>query len=52
MNQSVFALIADRLAARPDRVLIEADGGADWTWADIDAATARYARLMESLGLR
>ncbi|MBF0373757.1 MAG: malonyl-CoA synthase [Alphaproteobacteria bacterium] len=52
MNQSVFALIADRLAARPDRVLIEADGGADWTWADIDATTARYARLMDSLGLR
>lgn len=51
MNQSLYALIESRFPADPSRILIETDGGAAYSWRDLDALTARYARLMSELGL-
>ena len=51
-NQSFFALIQDRYPADRDRAFIETADGRRISYADLDAASARYARALDRLGLR
>ena len=51
-NQSFFALIQDRYPADRDRTFIETADGRRISYADLDAASARYARALDRLGLR
>jgi malonyl-CoA/methylmalonyl-CoA synthetase len=52
MNGNLYALIADRFAATPDAVALELEDGTCYSYADLEAETARYANLLVSLGLQ
>ena len=51
MTDNFYALLAARFASQPDAVCLETPSGARHTFADLDAETARYARLLAGLGL-
>jgi malonyl-CoA/methylmalonyl-CoA synthetase len=53
MNASLFALIQDRYRTGTGRPFIETgDGRRRIAYAELDAATARHARLLDRLGVR
>jgi malonyl-CoA/methylmalonyl-CoA synthetase len=52
MSANLYALFASRFAAARDSVCLELDDGTRYTYADLDAETARYANLLVSLGLK
>jgi malonyl-CoA/methylmalonyl-CoA synthetase len=52
MTDNFYALLAARFAPQRDAVCIETPSGARYSFADLDAETARYARLLAGLGLR
>src|SRR5512135_2787022 len=51
MPESLFALIRSRSPADRSQPVIEVPGGPTCSYADLDAATARYAGFMTGLGL-
>src|SRR5260370_1153046 len=52
MSANLYALFASRFAAARDSVCLELDDGTRYTYADLDAESARYANLLVSLGLK
>jgi len=52
MPDNFYALIASRIRERRSATCLETPGGTRYTFADLDAEAARYARLFASLGLR
>lgn len=52
MTDNFYALLAARFTPHSDAVCIETPSGVRYTFADLEAETARYARLLASLGLR
>ena len=51
MNDNLYALLAARFAAARGEVCLELPDGTAYTYADLDAESARYANLLTSLGL-
>ena len=51
MNKNLYALLAPRFAAAPDSICLELDDGTLYTFADLDAESARFANLLTSAGL-
>ncbi len=51
MNRSLFALIQTRYPTDMARPLLESEDGRVYTWADLEAITARYAAFLSELGL-
>jgi malonyl-CoA/methylmalonyl-CoA synthetase len=52
MSDNLYALLASRFAGTRDSISLELEGGRQYTYAELDAETARYANLLTSLGLR
>jgi malonyl-CoA/methylmalonyl-CoA synthetase len=52
MNENLYALLASRFASKLDSVCLELDDGERYTYADLDAESARYANLLVSLGVK
>ena len=50
-NQNLYAMIAARMPADRQACAIETHDGLYYSWADIEAATAKLANLLVSLGL-
>jgi malonyl-CoA/methylmalonyl-CoA synthetase len=51
MNANVYGLLASRFAHDPSRACIETEAGKLYTYADVERATARFARFFTELGL-
>jgi malonyl-CoA/methylmalonyl-CoA synthetase len=52
MSGNLYALLAARFAGALDAVCLQLDGGTSYSYADLDAESARYANLLVSLGLK
>src|ERR1041385_6414746 len=52
MSESLYSLLADSFTRARDAVCIELADGTTYSYADLDAETARYANLLLSLGLK
>jgi malonyl-CoA/methylmalonyl-CoA synthetase len=52
MGHNLYALLASRFDAARDGVCLELDDGTCYSYADLDAETARFANLLVSLGLK
>ena len=52
MSDNLYALFASRFASAREAVCLEVDGGPRFSYADLDAESARYANLLVSLGLK
>ncbi|HYD56123.1 MAG TPA: AMP-binding protein [Burkholderiales bacterium] len=52
MTANLYALLASRFAAAVDEVALETADGRVITYRELDAASARYASLLASLGLK
>jgi malonyl-CoA/methylmalonyl-CoA synthetase len=52
MANNLYALLASRFKGARDAVSLELDDGTRYTYADLDAETARFANLLVSLGLK
>jgi len=52
MNGNLYALLAARFAHALDQPCLETEGGRVCSYADLDAASAQYANLLVSLGVR
>jgi len=52
MSENLYSLLAESFARARDAVCIELADGATYSYADLDAETARYANLLVSLGLK
>ena len=52
MSDNLYALLASRFAGAHRSVCLELDDGTRFTYADLEAETARYASLLTSLGLK
>src|SRR5262245_14337423 len=52
MSDNLYSLLAGRFAHQRDGVCLELPGGKRYTYADLDAESARYANLLVSLGLK
>lgn len=52
MNENLYALLGSRFGANPESVCLELEDGSCYTYADLEAQTARYANLLISLGLK
>jgi malonyl-CoA/methylmalonyl-CoA synthetase len=52
MSQNLYALLASRFGAHPGDVCLELEDGTCYTYADLEAHSARYANLLGSLGLK
>lgn len=52
MSDNLYALFASRFASARGAVCLDVEGGPRFTYADLDAESARYANLLVSLGLR
>ena len=50
-NQNLFAALRAAFPADLDTVAIETDNGLNYSWRDLDRATAMLANLLRSLGL-
>ena len=50
-NQNLFAALRAAFPADLDTVAIETDNALNYTWRDLDRATAMLANLLQSLGL-
>ena len=51
MSGNLYALLASRFSSSPESVCLELEDGTRYTYADLEAETARYANLLGSLGL-
>ncbi|HYE41323.1 MAG TPA: malonyl-CoA synthase [Ramlibacter sp.] len=51
MSQNLYALFAERFAGALDKVCLELEDGSTYTYAELDANSARYANLLVSRGL-
>ena len=52
MNGNLYALLSSRFSAVPEAVAIELEDGTTFSYADVDAESARYANLLTGLGLK
>jgi malonyl-CoA/methylmalonyl-CoA synthetase len=52
MNQNLYSILAARFSAQPQAVCLELQDGRCYTYADLEAHSARYANLLASLGLQ
>jgi malonyl-CoA/methylmalonyl-CoA synthetase len=52
MSENLYGLVAERFARLPGKVCLELEDGTRYTYADLEAETARYANLLVSLGLK
>lgn len=52
MSGNLYALLASRFAGALDKVCLQLDDGTRYSYADLDAESARYASLLVSLGLK
>ena len=52
MSGNLYALLASRFAGARDSVCLQLDDGTRYSYADLDAESARYANLLVSLGLK
>jgi malonyl-CoA/methylmalonyl-CoA synthetase len=52
MSENLYGLVAERFAHLPGKVCLELEDGTRYTYADLEAETARYANLLVSLGLK
>ena len=50
-NQNLFAALRAAFPASLDAVAVETDNGLNYSWADLERATAMMANLLQSLGL-
>src|SRR3990167_3003718 len=50
-NQNLFAALRAAFTASLDAVAVETDNGLNYSWADLERATAMMANLLQSLGL-
>ena len=50
-NANLFAALRAAFPLRLDETAIETDSGLNYSWRDLDRATAMMANLMESLDL-
>ena len=50
-NQNLFAALRAAFPVDLDTVAIETDNALNYTWRDLDRATAMLANLLQSLGL-
>jgi malonyl-CoA/methylmalonyl-CoA synthetase len=52
MSQNLYALLASRFSAASGAVGLELENGRQYTFAELEAQTARYANLLLGLGLK
>jgi malonyl-CoA/methylmalonyl-CoA synthetase len=52
MGHNLYALLASRFNGARNTVCLELDDGTRYSYADLDAETARFANLLVSLGLK
>ena len=52
MNRNLYAIFAERFAGALDQVCLELEDGTTYTYAQLDAESARYANLLASRGLK
>jgi malonyl-CoA/methylmalonyl-CoA synthetase len=52
MNHNLYAVFAERFAGALDQVCLELEDGTTYTYAQLDAESARYANLLASRGLK
>src|SRR5262245_24862480 len=52
MNGNLYSFLAASFSRTPEAVCLELGSGKRYTYADLDAETARYANLLMSLGLK
>jgi malonyl-CoA/methylmalonyl-CoA synthetase len=52
MSENLYAVLAGRFGRSPGKVCLELEDGTRYTYADLEAETARYADLLASLGLK
>lgn len=52
MNPNLYAVLAERFSAHAGGVCLELEDGKQYTYADVEAESARYANLLVSLGLQ
>ena len=50
-NGNLYALLAQRFASAPEATCLELEDGRRYSYADLEAESARYANLLASLGL-
>jgi len=51
VNENLYALLAERFRSAADRPAVESDAGRALTYAELDRASARYARFLTELGI-
>jgi malonyl-CoA/methylmalonyl-CoA synthetase len=51
MNQNLYSILAARFSAQAEAVCLELEDGRFYSYADLEAHSARYANLLTSLGL-
>ncbi len=51
MSENLYARLAARFSSSPGSVCLELEDGTVYTYADLEAETARYANLLGALGL-
>ncbi|MBV8031024.1 MAG: malonyl-CoA synthase [Betaproteobacteria bacterium] len=52
MNENLYALLASRFAGAASSVCLELEDGRRFTYAEVEAESARFANLLASLGLK
>jgi malonyl-CoA/methylmalonyl-CoA synthetase len=52
MSDNLYALLASRFVGARDTVCLQLDDGTRYSYADLDAESARYANLLVSVGLQ
>src|SRR5262245_51247679 len=52
MSDNLYSFLAGSFARSRDAVCLELEDGKQYTYADLEAETARYANLFVSLGLK
>ena len=50
-NNNIYSLFASRFPAARDQTFLETDDGRLYTYADLDQESARFARLLSTLGV-
>ena len=52
MSENLYSVLAGAFSRQPAAVCLEVPGGRSYTYADLEAESARYANLLVSLGLK
>jgi malonyl-CoA/methylmalonyl-CoA synthetase len=52
MSHNLYAVLASRFSGASGAVSLELEGGREYSYADLEAETARYANLLLGLGLQ